>query len=282
MKGTVVDENGNPMIGASVVVMSGDKILGGGTTTDLSGSYSVSVEVGQSLDISFMGYKNQRVAITSQKTVYDVKMTVDSQAVEEVVVVGYGTEKKVNLTGSVSSVSTEEFNSRPITQLSTALQGIAPGVTVTTAGGAPGADTGNILIRGIGSFGGSDCSPLILIDGVEGDMNAVDASQIDQITVLKDAASAAIYGSRAANGVILITTKRAGKDKFGVTYRGYVGWQDPVVYPDVVGPEDFMRLQSIAEANDGLTTLTYSPEYIANYRKNNFLDPDAFPIIDWQ
>ena len=209
-------------------------------------------------------------------------MEVDSRVVDEVVVVGYGTEKKVNLTGSVSSVSTEEFTSRPITQLSTALQGIAPGVTVTTAGGAPGADTGNILIRGIGSFGGSDCSPLILIDGVEGDMNAVDASQIDQITVLKDAASASIYGSRAANGVILITTKRAAKDQFNVTYRGYVGWQDPVVYPDVVGPEEFMTLQSIAEANDGLTKLTYSPEYIANYRKNNFLDPDAYPIIDWQ
>ena len=97
-----------------------------------------------------MGYKNELVAITAHKTVYNVQLKVDSQAVEEVVVVGYGTEKKVNLTGSVSSVSTEEFNSRPITQLSTALQGIAPGVTVTTAGGAPGADTGNILIRGIG------------------------------------------------------------------------------------------------------------------------------------
>ena len=282
VQGTVVDENGDPMIGASVVIMSGQKILGGGTTTDLTGSFAITAEPGQTLDISFMGYKNELVAITAQKTVYKVQLKVDSQAVEEVVVVGYGTEKKVNLTGSVSSVSTEEFNSRPITQLSTALQGIAPGVTVTTAGGAPGADTGTILIRGIGSFGGSDCSPLILIDGVEGDMNAVDASQIDQITVLKDAASASIYGSRAANGVILITTKRAGKDKFGVTYRGYVGWQDPVVYPDVVGPEDFMRLQSIAERNDGLTTPTYSDEYIANYRKNNFLDPDAFPIIDWQ
>ena len=131
-----------------------------------------------------MGYKNERVAVTAQKSAYKVQLKVDSQALEEVVVVGYGTEKKVNLTGSVSSVSTEEFNSRPITQLSTALQGIAPGVTVTTAGGAPGADTGNIQIRGIGSFGGSDCSPLILIDGVEGDMNSVDASQIDQITVL--------------------------------------------------------------------------------------------------
>ena len=263
-------------------MLAAKRSWGGGTTTDLSGAFTISAEPGQTLDISFIGYKNERVAVTAQKSNYRIQLSVDSQAMEEVVVVGYGTEKKVNLTGSVSSVSTEEFSSRPITQLSTALQGIAPGVTVTTAGGAPGADTGNILIRGIGSFGGSDCSPLILIDGVEGDMNAVDASQIDQITVLKDAASAAIYGSRAANGVILITTKRAGKDKFSVTYRGYVGWQDPVVYPDVVGPEDFMRLQSIAETNDGLTTLTYSPEYIANYRKNNFLDPDAFPIIDWQ
>ena len=143
VKGTVVDETGAPLIGASVVVMSGEKIIGGGTTTDISGSYAVSVEPGQTLDISFMGYKNELVTITAQKTVYNVQLKVDSQAVEEVVVVGYGTEKKVNLTGSVSSVSTEEFNSRPITQLSTALQGIAPGVTVTTAGGAPGADTGN-------------------------------------------------------------------------------------------------------------------------------------------
>ncbi|MBE6188870.1 MAG: TonB-dependent receptor [Rikenellaceae bacterium] len=282
VKGTVTDENGAPLFGASVVVMSGKTILGGGTTTDLSGSFTITAEAGQSLEISFIGYKSQTVNITAQKTVYAVKMEVDSRVVDEVVVIGYGTEKKVNLTGSVSSVSTEEFTSRPITQLSTALQGIAPGVTVTTAGGAPGADTGNIQIRGIGSFGGSDCSPLILIDGVEGDMNSVDASQIDQITVLKDAASSAIYGSRAANGVVLITTKRAGKDKFGVTYRGYVGWQRPVVYPDVVGPEEFMTLQSIAEANDGLTKLTYTPEYIANYRKNNFLDPDAYPIIDWQ
>ena len=236
---------------------------------------------GQSLEISFLGYTTQKVAILPQKTYYQIKLGTDSKAVEEVVVVGYGTEKKVNLTGSVSSVSTEEFTSRPITQLSTALQGIAPGVTVTTAGGAPGADTGNIQIRGIGSFGGSVCTPLILIDGVEGDMNSVDASQIDQITVLKDAASAAIYGSRAANGVILITTKRGSKDKFGVTYRGYVGWQQPVVYPDVVNAEEYMILSRQASENDGNASI-YTDEYIANYRKNHFLDPDAFPMIDWQ
>ncbi len=281
VKGTVVDENGSPLFGASVVVMSGSKILGGGTTTDLSGSFAITAEPGQSLEISFIGYQSKVVNITAQKTVYAVQLEVDSRQVEEIVIIGYGSEKKVNLTGSVSSVSTEEFSSRPITQLSTALQGIAPGVTVTTAGGAPGADTGNIQIRGIGSFGGSDCSPLILIDGVEGDMNSVDASQIDQITVLKDAASASIYGSRAANGVILITTKRAGKERFSVTYRGYVGWQSPVVYPDVVGPEDYMRLSAQVAANDGTPTI-YTDEYIATYRQNNFLDPDAFPIIDWQ
>ncbi len=277
ISGTVLDADGTPLPGATVIVSGTTQ----GTTTDVNGQFSLSnLRGGETLEVSFLGYKDAVVKVGNQ-TVLKITLETGDTLLDDVVVIGYGSEKKVNLTGSVSSISTEEFSSRPITQLSTALQGIAPGVTVTTGGGAPGADTGNIQIRGIGSFGGSVCTPLILIDGVEGDMNSVDASQIDQITVLKDAASAAIYGSRAANGVILITTKRAGKDKFNVTYRGYVGWQKPVVYPDVVGPEDYMRLSRQASENDGNVSI-YTDEYIANYRKNNFLDPDAFPIIDWQ
>lgn len=274
--GTVTDEEGQPLTGASVVVVGS----GQGTIVDIDGKFSIAASEGQTLKASFIGYKSKTMKIKGKNPV-DFVLASDDNLLDDVVVVGYGTQKKVNLTGAVSSLSTKEFSKRPITQLSTALQGVAPGVTVTTAGGAPGSDGANIQIRGIGSFGGSDCSPLVLIDGVEGDLNSVDASQIDQISVLKDAASSAIYGSRAANGVILVTTKRAEKGSFSVTYRGYVGWQDPVVYPDVVGPEDYMRLSRRSSENDGAVSI-YTDEYIANYRKNNFLDPDAFPIIDWQ
>ena len=276
LAGTVTDSEGKPLSGAAIAVSGTSQ----GTITDDAGHFALQVSKGHVLHVSFLGFKPQRITIGAQ-THLNIVLEADQALLDEVVVVGYGTQKKVNLTGAVSSVSTKEFSSRPITQLSTALQGIAPGVTVTTAGGAPGADSGNIQIRGIGSFGGSDCSPLVLIDGVEGDFNSVDASQIDQISVLKDAASASIYGNRAANGVILITTKRAGKERFSVTYRGYVGWQKPVVYPDVVGPEEYMLLSRQASYNDGAESI-YTDEYIANYRKNNYLDPDAFPIIDWQ
>lgn len=274
--GTVADADGNPLPGAAVVVSGTSQ----GTIADNKGQFTLSAAEGQTLVVTFLGFKEKRVEVGAQ-TSFRIILEADENLLEDVVVVGYDTQKKVNLTGSVSSISTKELARRPITQLSTALQGIAPGVTVTTAGGAPGADSGNIQIRGIGTFGGSDCSPLVLIDGVEGNLNSVDASQIDQISVLKDAASAAIYGSRAANGVILVTTKRAEKGRFAVTYRGYVGWQTPVVYPDVVGAEEYMLLSRRASENDGAVSL-YTDEYIANYRRNNYLDPDAYPIIDWQ
>ena len=187
----------------------------------------------------------------------------------------------MNLTGSVSSISTEQFRNRPIVQASTALQGIAPGVTVTTGGGEPGADQGSIRIRGLGTFGSSSASPLVLIDGVEGDMNALDPTTIDKISVLKDAASSAIYGSRAANGVILITTKRGKEGHSSVTYRGYVGWQNPTTMPDNVSVEEYMILKNETLVNDGSSPL-YDQKYIDNYRKNNWLDPDNYPMIDWQ
>lgn len=274
--GTVLDPEGYPLPGAAII----NSVTNQGTTTDQNGKFTFDAQKNQTIVVSFVGFMDKTIVLTSE-TNLTIVLDYDTNLLEDVVVVGYETQKKVNLTGSVTSVSTKEFNSRPITQLSTALQGIAPGVTVTTAGGAPGEDGGNIQIRGIGSFGGSNSSPLILIDGVEGDLNAVDASQIDQMTVLKDAASASIYGSRAANGVILITTKRASKDSFSVTYRGYVGYQKPVVYPSVVNAVEYMTLARRAADNDGSPTI-YSDEYIDNYLVNNYLDPDAFPIINWR
>ena len=276
IKGTVVDADGAPVIGAAVLI-SGTAT---GVVADIDGNFAISAKEGQTLEISCIGFKTQTVKIT-KAAVYSIVLEPDSTFLEEVVVVGYDVQKKVNLTGSVSSIGTDNFNRRPIVQVSSALQGLAAGVTVTDAGAAPGTSGTNIQIRGIGSFGGSDCSPLVLIDGVEGDMNAVDATQIDKISVLKDAASSSIYGNRAANGVILITTKRGAKGKGSVTYRGYAGWQTPVVYPSVANAQEYMLCSRLASDNDGSPSI-YTDEYIANYLKNNYLDPDAYPITDWQ
>lgn len=276
IKGTVSDQENYPLAGAAIQIQ-GTTV---GTMADEKGEFTISAEKGQVLIISFIGFQDKSVTVTDQLT-YFVNLEPDSNFLEETVVVGYDTQKKVNLTGSVSSVSTEQFKNRPIVQASTALQGIAPGVTVTTGGGEPGADQGSIRIRGLGTFGSSSASPLVLIDGVEGDMNALDPTTIDKISVLKDAASSAIYGSRAANGVILITTKRGKEGHSSVTYRGYVGWQTPTVMPENVTPEEYMTLRNETLVNDGSSPL-YTQEYIDNYRKNNWLDPDNYPMIDWQ
>ena len=245
VRGVVVDETGAPLSGAAVLVQGTSQ----GTVTGPDGTFSLSAEEGKVLVVSYLGYTDQTVRAAGKYLT--ISLEPDANYLQDVVVVGYDTQKKVNLTGSVATVSTADFGSRPIVQASTALQGMAPGVTVTTAGGAPGADAGTIQIRGIGSFGGSSSSPLILIDGVEGNLNLLDATQIDQISILKDAASSAIYGNRAANGVILVTTKRADREKFSVSYRGYAGWQKPVVYPSVADAEQYMTLSRQESDNDG-------------------------------
>lgn len=145
---------------------------------------------------------------------------------DEVVVVGYGSQKKVNLTGSVSTISNKELQGRPITSMSTAIQGMMPGVTVTSSDGQPGADGASIRVRGQGTLNNAD--PYILVDGVEeGSINQLDPNDIESISVLKDAAAAAIYGSKASNGVILITTKRGSEGKPTVSYNASVGFQSP-------------------------------------------------------
>lgn len=251
-----------------------------GTTTDADGAFRLPAAPGQRLTVSYLGYKSKTVTVGS-RTSLDIILESDNSLINEVVVVGYDTQKKVNLTGSVASVSAEDLANRPIVSSSTALQGIAPGVTVTTQSGAPGGDGGMIRVRGIGTFGGSSAAPLVLIDGVEGSLDAVDATQIDQISVLKDAASSAIYGSRAANGVILVTTKRGKKGQTSVTYRGYVGWQSPTDTPETVSAEEYMILSRETSFNDGKESI-YTDDYIARYRENNRIDPDNYPLTDWQ
>ncbi len=276
ISGTILDSDNYPVIGAGVIVDGTTT----GTTTDIDGKFSLEVAPGSKVTISSMGFLTATITVTD-KAVYDIVLQPDSQLLEEVVVVGYDTQKKANLTGSVSSVASELISERAVGNVTSALQGLAAGVTVTSQSGNPGASNSDIRIRGIGTFGGSSSAPLVLIDGVQGNIDDVDPSQIDKMSVLKDAASASIYGSRAANGVILITTKRAPKDKFSVNYRGYAGWSAPTDLPSLVDAIDYMKLSCEASLNDGDTPV-YTEEYIANYMSNHRIDPDSYPITKWQ
>lgn len=277
--GRVVDEKGEPLAGASILLYDLNKRA----STNSEGYFSLTVPPGTySLAISYVAYQPQEkrdvVLAAGDEVMLNITLKEAIGALNEVVVVGYGKQKLANLTGAVSTISKEMLERRPIVSTSAALQGIAPGVTVTTQSGAPGADGGQIRIRGVNSFGGSDSSPLVLIDGIPGNIDLIDVNLIESVSVLKDAASAAIYGSRAANGVIMITTKRAVEDKFTVNYRGYAGWQKATRIPEVTDGLTFMQVFNDANMNDNGYVL-YSDEAIEEFKQRYAADPDNF---DWQ
>lgn len=273
ISGEVLDVSGEPIIGATVKLKD-EKT---GSITDVNGKFTIKAKEGDILVISCIGFQPKEVVI-SKSGIVNVVLEELHTEMDEVVVVGYGTQKKVNLTGAISTIGPESLEKRPIISTSAALQGIAPGVTVTTQSGAPGGDGGQIKIRGISSFNGSDTSPLILIDGIAGVMDYLDPNQIESVTVLKDAASAAIYGSRAANGVILITTKRAGQKKLSLNYKGYVGWQEATNIPKVTDGRTFMEVFNLANRNDGGGDL-YEQSHFEDYEKGYATDPKNY---DWQ
>lgn len=217
--GIIEDQYGS-VIGANVV----EKGTTNGTITNMDGEFTLNVAANATLVITYIGYVEQQIPVNNQ-TRFTIRLVEDSQALEEVVVVGYGTQKKVNLSGSVVSVNMEELvESRPISNVSTALYGTAPGVYVNSSTNKPSnAGDADILIRGQGTL--NNASPLVIVDGAESTMNSVNPQDIASISVLKDAASAAIYGSRAANGVILITTKKGTAGSMKLDYNGYLSWE---------------------------------------------------------
>src|SRR5690554_3413159 len=205
--GVVTDSRGEPLPGVTILIPGTTT----GTVTNADGNFTLAVPPSaQTLQFSFVGMRTQEVPIDG-RTTFTVVMEEETIGIEEVVAIGYGTQKKVNLTGAVQNVTSDEIVRRNASNTSNALQGLIPGVSVVQSSGRPGADGATIRIRGTGSLNSSS-NPLVLIDGVEGDINNVDPNAVESISVLKDAASASIYGSRASNGVILITTKRAQQD----------------------------------------------------------------------
>ena len=263
--GKVTDEGNLPLPGVTVIVKGTSQ----GTVTDSDGNYTLpNVPDGATLIFSFVGMETKEVPVDNQ-TVVDVILSTSSIGIEEVVAIGYGTERRVNVIGSVSQISSETLENRPVSSLSNAITGQMSGVTVIQRSGKPGFNDGEIRVRGVGSFGATP-SALILVDGIPGSMNEINPNDIESISVLKDASSAAIYGARSANGVILITTKKGREGKLNVSYNGYYGVSKATEFPDLAASWEYAEMFNIANG-----TQTYSAEDIAKFKSQS--DPDNYP-----
>lgn len=275
--GQVKNPQGEPIPGATVLV-KGTTV---GTAADLDGRFSLDAPEGSTLVISFVGFISQEVLVGNQG-VLEIVLEEDEKQLDEVVVVGYGTQKKVDLTGSVGAIDGKDIAARKTVQVSQALQGAVSGVTVTRSNNAPGS-TADIKIRGITTIG--DNSPLIIVDGVPIDnINDVNPNDIENISVLKDAASASIYGSRAAAGVILITTKRAEQGSFSMSYDFNYGLEKPTALPEYVGVKRYMEMTNELRWNDNGNDNEYSvypKEVIDNYDQLHRENPNMYPNTNW-
>lgn len=246
IKGVVTDKNGEPIPGANIIEKGNPT---NGTITDVDGNYTLSVFGNSVLVASYIGYNRIEIQV-KDRSVVDITLSEDTQALEEVVVVGYSTQKKVNLTGSVSTVNFESMSSRPVTDASQALSGASPGLQIMQSSGQPNAESFSYNIRGVGTLNSS--SPLILVDGMEQSISMVNPSDIANVSILKDAASCAIYGNRGANGVILITTKNGTEGKISVTYDGTVSYNEPFKIVHTISDYvQYMKLMNESSNNLG-------------------------------
>ena len=268
VKGTVKDANGEPIIGASVKVKGST----GGTVTDIDGNFTLDVPAGAELEISSIGYLKQ---VVKAKANVAIVLKDDSQTLDELVVVGYGVQKKENLTGAVASMNAEKLATRPVSSLSSALAGEMAGVTAVQTSGAPGSQNASITVRGKNSINAA--SPLVIVDGVPGSMNVINPAEIESVTVLKDAASAAIYGVQAANGVILITTKKGKTGKTTVSYNATFSWSSLLAKLDLVDAYGYAYLYNEAYLNDHPgAKKPFSDETVEKYRTGELASTDWY------
>ena len=278
--GSGLDDNGDPVIGASVNVKGNSELA---VVTDLDGNFSLAgVPAGATLEISYVGYQPREVAVADGKTMYSITLRPRASQLEEVVVVGYGAQRRVDRPGSVATIGADALADRPVTNATNALAGLAPGLTVTNSGGnTPGYESQTIRVRGMGTL--NDAAPLVVVDGMTGiaisDLNPQD---IESISVLKDAASSAIYGSRAANGVILITTKHGTESAPRLTYSGNVAVETVAKRLNLVTDyADFMEIQNAALIMNGQAP-RFSQGKIDEWRNDAGRNPTIYPNTDWQ
>jgi TonB-linked SusC/RagA family outer membrane protein len=270
--GQVADANGNPLAGVSITV----KGTSTGSSTNDKGQFRIDAPKNAELEISYVGYASQTIRIGDRTDISVILIKVEN-SLNEVVVVGYGTQRKVDLTGSVSTVSATQLENRPVTSLDNALAGTMPGVTVIQNNGQPGRDAASININGIGTL--NSTTPLVVVDGVISSMYEVNPNDVESMSVLKDAASAAIYGSRAANGVILVTTKKGKKSgPAQIEYDAYIGKQTPTRLPDYLPSWQAATMYNQALTNVGSAPV-YSATDIQEYKDGS--DPIGHPNTNW-
>jgi len=270
IRGKITDTDNIPLPGALIKVSGTDNAV----SANESGEFTIAANVGDVLEISMIGFVMQTFIVEKESTIA-IKLETTNEELSEVVVVGYGTQRKVNLTGSIATISTKDIENRSNTNILTSVQGLAPGVTVISRPG----ETPSINLRGRGNLGTS--APLFVIDGVISDQTIfsnLDPNSIESISFLKDAASASIYGSRAAYGVVLVTTKGGKAGKMAVTYNGFVGTKTPTYLPDMLNSTEYAELFNEGRINRGLAPL-YTAEQIEKFRNGS--DPDNYPNTRW-
>ena len=261
--GKIVSIDGEPIIGATILV----KGTTNGTVTDFDGNFTLpNVSKGEVLVVSYIGYESQEIVWDGKPL--SIKLKEDAKTLSEVVVVGYGSQKKVNVIGSISAVTSDVLETRATADVSNMLTGQMSGVTIIQNSGNPGADAGTIRVRGVGSFGATP-NPLVLVDGLPGSLSDLTPSEIENISVLKDASSAAIYGSRAANGVILVTTKKGKAGKARITYNGSVGMSQATALPELATSAEYAEYFNMAIGKEN-----YTPEMIQKFKDGS--DPDNY------
>jgi TonB-dependent starch-binding outer membrane protein SusC len=260
VSGTITDENNNPLVGVSIV----ERGTQNGTVTNDGGRFTLNVAGPQSvLVFSFIGYVSQQLTVGNQTT-FNLRLTPDTKSLGEVVVVGYGTQRRASVTGAVDQVGQGAIEGRPVINMSQALQGVSPNLVVQQGSGEPGAPL-NINIRGISTLGNN--SPLVIVDGIPGSLDVLNPNDVESISVLKDAGSAAIYGSRSANGVILVTTKKGNKTgRTTVTYNGTFGAQTPTLLRQSVEAWEYAMFKNEALVNSGLPA-QFTPDQIGQFQR---------------
>ena len=280
IKGSVRDNTGQPLPGANII----EKGTLNGVQSNFDGEFAISVSNEKAtLVISYVGFLTKEVSLEGLSK-YNIILEEDSNELEEIVVIGYGSVKKKDLTGAVSVIDNDAITRKNETTLSTSLQGLSPGVTVTRDGSEPGSGS-SIRIRGITTIGNS--SPLILVDGIPSEsIDIVNPSDVENITILKDAVSASIYGARAAAGVILVTTKRGKLNKLNLEYSTTLGITTPTQFPGTVNHKRYMEMLNEVAWNDGGNIEgadygIYDKDFIDNYAQNNKVNPDLYPITNW-
>jgi TonB-linked SusC/RagA family outer membrane protein len=275
VSGAVSDENGVPLPGV-VVRMEGTQQ---GTITDSNGKFVIRVRDENSvLTFSFLGYLDQSITV-GKTLLWNISMKESSTELEEVVVIAYGTSKKATITGALSTVNHEQLNRVPTTSITNTLAGILPGAATVQTTGQPGRDAAAIYVRGSGSLNNSLSSPLVLVDGVERSFSQIDPSEIESISLLKDASATAVFGVRGANGVILVTTRRGSTGRPSISVTSTMGLQQPISLIEAANSYDYARFWNIRQEMDGRTNV-FTPEQTEAYRTGS--DPMMYPNISWK